>query len=64
MTLHPVLFIPPNTPLLPHLFFLPSICFPWHSQLAFKNGNILGKFIGAQPESGVKNFVEKMTESK
>ncbi|GAA5831009.1 hypothetical protein JCM11251_005108 [Rhodosporidiobolus azoricus] len=32
--------------------------------LAFKNGNILGKFIGAQPESGVKNFVEKMTESK
>ncbi|GAA5884861.1 hypothetical protein JCM6882_007129 [Rhodosporidiobolus microsporus] len=30
--------------------------------LAFKNGNIIGKFIGAQPESGVKNFVEKMTE--
>ncbi|GAA5879660.1 hypothetical protein JCM8547_003734 [Rhodosporidiobolus lusitaniae] len=29
--------------------------------LAFKNGQILGKFIGAQPESGVKNFLEKVT---
>jgi thioredoxin 1 len=29
--------------------------------LAFKNGNILGKFVGAQPESGVKNFLEKVS---
>ncbi|BGP13348.1 hypothetical protein JCM10213_001465 [Rhodosporidiobolus nylandii] len=32
--------------------------------LAFKNGNILGKFIGAQPESGVKNFLQKVSEEK
>lgn len=28
--------------------------------LAFKNGSILGKFVGAQPEAGVKNFLEKV----
>ncbi|GAA6038566.1 hypothetical protein JCM8097_004634 [Rhodosporidiobolus ruineniae] len=29
--------------------------------LAFKSGEIVGKFIGAQPEAGVKNFLQKVT---
>ncbi|GAA5973649.1 hypothetical protein JCM11641_005061 [Rhodosporidiobolus odoratus] len=32
--------------------------------LAFKNGEILGKFIGAQPESGVKHFLAEVTKEK
>ncbi|GAA5891404.1 hypothetical protein JCM5296_006514 [Sporobolomyces johnsonii] len=30
--------------------------------MAFKNGEVIGQFIGAQPEAGVREFVKKIKE--
>jgi thioredoxin-like negative regulator of GroEL len=31
-----------------------------NSQMAFKNGKVIGQFIGAQQEGGVKKFLEEI----